>query len=102
MFVLPLLLTLAAGASATPPVKVTITGTATNHFLTWTTRPNYNYQVYGSPDLGGWADTGITEPGTGSNITYGLTATADKMFYRIKETADPYNGGFLVLPTQHQ
>jgi hypothetical protein len=25
-------------------------------------------------------------------------STADKLFYRIHETADPYNGGFLVLP----
>jgi hypothetical protein len=99
---LPLLFTLAASASITPPIEVGIVGTAENHQLTWTTRLDYNYQVEASPDLENWVDTGIAEPGTGSSITYGLMSTADKMFYRIKESEDLFNGGFLALPTQHQ
>jgi hypothetical protein len=99
---LSLIFTLAASASITPPIEVGIVGTAENHQLTWTTRLNYNYQVEASPDLENWVDTGIAEPGTGSSITYGLMSTADKMFYRIKESEDLFNGGFLALPTQHQ
>jgi hypothetical protein len=99
---LPLLFTFAASASITPPIEVGIVGTAENHQLTWTTRLDYNYQVEASPDLENWVDTGIAEPGTGSSITYGLMSTADKMFYRIKESEDLFNGGFLALPTQHQ
>jgi hypothetical protein len=98
----PLIFTLTASASVTPPIEVGIVGTAENHQLTWTTRLDYNYQVEASPDLENWVDTGIAEPGTGSSITYGLMSTADKMFYRIKESEDPFNGGFLALPTQHQ
>lgn len=107
--ILPLLLTLAASASVTPPIEVGIVGTAENHQLTWTTRLNYNYQVEASPDLENWVDTGIAEPGTGSTITYGFICTMEqsctpqpRMFYRIKESEDPFNGGFLALPTQHQ
>lgn len=99
---LPLLFTLSASASTTPPIEVDIVGMAENHHLTWTTRLNYNYQVEASPDLENWVDTGIAEPGTGSSITYGSMSTADKMFYRIKESEDLFNGGFLALPTQHQ
>jgi len=82
--------------------KAVIVGDANNHQVSWTTRLNYNYQVEVSPDLVDWVDTGIAEPGTGSTITYGFSSTADKMFYRVKESVDPYNGGFLALPTQHQ
>lgn len=82
--------------------KAVIVGDADNHQVSWTTRLNYNYQVDASPDLESWVDTGIAEPGTGSSITYGFSSTADKMFYRVKESVDPYNGGFLALPTQHQ
>jgi len=93
---------LTAAASAQAPIEVEIVGTAANRQLSWTTTVNYNYQVFMSPDLENWLDTGIAEPGTGSTITYGLMSTADKLFYRIHETVDPYNGGFLVLPTQDQ
>jgi hypothetical protein len=89
---------LAATAFAQAPIEVEIVGTAANHQLSWTTTVNYNYQVFMSPDLETWIDTGIAEQGNGSTITYGLMSTADKLFYRIHETADPYNGGFLVLP----
>lgn len=89
---------LVAAASAQAPIEVDIVGTAANHQLSWTTTVNYNYQVFMSPDLGTWIDTGIAEQGNGSTITYGLISTADKQFYRIRETVDPYNGGFLVLP----
>ena len=99
---LALFVAFTAAASAQAPIEVDIVGTAANHQLSWTTTVNYNYQVFMSPDLENWLDTGIAEPGTGSTITYGLISTADKLFYRIYETADPYNGGFLVLPTQDQ
>jgi hypothetical protein len=89
---------LAATAFAQAPIEVEIVGTAANHQLSWTTTVNYNYQVFMSPDLETWIDTGIAEQGNGSTITYGLMSTADKLFYRIHETVDPYNGGFLVLP----
>lgn len=82
--------------------KNLIVGNADNHQVSWTTRLNYNYQVEASPDLEDWVDTGIAEPGTGSTITYGFSSTADKMFYRVKEIVDPYNGGFLVLPSEGQ
>ena len=82
--------------------RAVIVGDADNHQVSWTTRLNYNYQVEASPDLESWVDTGIAEPGTGSSITYGFSSTADKMFYRVKESVDPYNGGFLVLPSESQ
>lgn len=82
--------------------RAVIVGDADNHQVSWTTRPNYNYQVEASPDLESWVDTGIAEPGTGSSITYGFSSTADKMFYRVKESVDLYNGGFLVLPSEGQ
>ncbi len=99
---IPFLPLLAVAALAQQPIKVGIVGAAANHELSWSTNLNFNYQVQASPNLVTWVDTGIAEPGTGSTITYGLMSTADKMFYRIRETADPYNGGFLVLPTHHQ
>ncbi|MGD9418424.1 MAG: choice-of-anchor L domain-containing protein [Verrucomicrobiota bacterium JB025] len=95
-FALVLLFTASAPAQA--PIKVDIVGTAGNHHLSWTNTSNYNYQVFMSPDLENWLDTGIAEQGNGSTITYGLMTTAEKLFYRIHETADPYNGGFLILP----
>lgn len=99
---IPVLPLLAAAALAQQPIKVEIVGTAANHELSWTTSLNFNYQVQASHNLTTWWDTGIAEPGTGSTITYQLMCSADKLFYRIKETADPYNGGFLVLPTHNQ
>jgi hypothetical protein len=65
---------LTAAASAQAPIDVNIVGTAANHQLSWTTTVNYNYQVFMSPNLETWLDTGITEPGvddpmTGSTIT---------------------------------
>ncbi len=99
---IPVLPLLAAAALAQQPIEVEIVGAAANHELSWTTSLNFNYQVQASHNLAAWWDTGITEPGTGSTITYGFMSTADKMFYRIKETADPYNGGFLILPTHNQ
>ncbi len=93
-----LLLSLTITVSAQAPIEVEIVGTAANHQLSWTTTVNYNYQVFMSPDLEAWIDTGIAEQGSGATITYRLMSTADKLFYRIHETADPYNGGFLVLP----
>ncbi len=97
-----LLLIFTVSVSAQAPIEVDFVGTPTNHQLSWTTTVDYNYQVFMSPDLENWVDTGIAEPGTGTTITYGLMSTAEKLFYRIHETADPYNGGFLVLPTQDQ
>jgi hypothetical protein len=55
-----------------------------------------------SPDLVAWLDTGIVEPGTGSLVAYQLISNEERLFYCIRETSDPYNGGFLVLPTQNQ
>jgi len=102
-----LLLIFTVSVSAQAPIEVDFVGTAANHQLSWTTTVNYNYQVFMSPDLENWVDTGIAEPGvddpiTGSTITYGLMSLEEKLFYRIRETVDPYNGGFLVLPTQDQ
>jgi hypothetical protein len=89
-------------AAAQQPIEVEIVGSADNHQLTWTTTENFNYQVYASPDLVNWIDTGIAEPGTGGPITYGFISSAPKWFYRIKETEDPYNGAFLILPFHNQ
>jgi hypothetical protein len=89
-------------AVAQQPIEVEIVGDADNHHLTWTTTQNFNYQVEASPDLENWIDTGIAEPGTGGPITYGFISNAPKWFYRIKETEDPYNGAFLILPFQNQ
>jgi len=99
-----LLLSLACAfhAAAQQPSQVTIVGGADNHLLTWTTTQNFNYLVEASPDLVNWIDTGIAEPGTGGTITYGFISTAPKWFYRIKETEDPYNGAFLILPFHSQ
>ena len=79
-----------------------IVGTPGNVHLSWPTTLNNNYQVFMSPDLQTFLDTGITEPGTGSDITYGFMTITPKLFFRVEETPDPYNGGFLVLPTQDQ
>ncbi len=89
-------------AAAQQPIEVEIVGDADNHHLTWTTTQNFNYQVEASPDLENWIDTGIAEPGTGGPITYGFISNAPKWFYRIKETEDPYNGAFLILPFHNQ
>ncbi len=89
-------------AAAQQPIEVEIVGSADNHQLTWTTTENFNYQVEASPDLENWIDTGIAEPGTGGPITYCFISNAPKWFYRIKETEDPYNGAFLVLPFDDQ
>lgn len=89
-------------ATAQQPIEVEIVGGADNHHLTWTTTQNFNYQVEASANLVNWIDTGIAEPGTGGPITYGFISSAPKWFDRIKETEDPYNGAFLILPFHNQ
>lgn len=41
----------AALATASEPMDLEIQGEPDAHFLTWTTRPDFNYQVEASPDL---------------------------------------------------
>lgn len=94
--------TLVAAAFAQAAIEVDITGTSADHQLSWTTIVNYNYKVFMSPDLETWIDTGIAEQGNGSPISYDLESTSEKLFYRIQETPDQFNGGFLVLPTQDE
>lgn len=79
-----------------------IVGGPGNHHLSWNTRLNYNYQIELSPTLLSWTNAAIVEPGTGERLTRRFSNTADRLFYRIHETADPNLGGFLALPTQEQ
>jgi len=77
-----------------------IVGVAANHELSWNTSLNYFYSVECSIDLETWVWTGLEAVGTGSRLTYGFISTSDKMFYRIRASVDPNNGGFLVAPQQ--
>lgn len=77
-----------------------IVGDKTNHELSWNTSLNFFYQVDCSVDLETWVWTGLEATGTGSRLTYGFMSTSDKMFYRIRASADQNNGGFLIEPQQ--
>lgn len=71
--------------------------------VTWSTLVTNNYQVDLSTDLlSDWVDSGIVEPGTGSNITYGFESNADDLCFRVREIADPYGGSFVTLPVNDQ
>lgn len=96
-FLLALGLT-ASPASGQQPMKPELSGTRTNHQLSWLTTPNHFYSVDCSPDLKTWIWTGIEEPGNGGATAYNFSASPRKLFYRIRETKDPNNGAFLVLP----
>ena len=87
-------------AQAQVPMEPSIVGDKTNHELSWNTSLNYFYQVDCSVDLQTWVWTGLEAAGTGSRLTYGFMSTSDKMFYRIRASVDPNNGGFLVEPQQ--
>jgi len=87
-------------AHAQVPMEPSIVGDKTNHELSWNTSLNYFYQVDCSVDLQTWVWTGLEAAGTGSRLTYGFMSTSDKMFYRIRASVDPNNGGFLVEPQQ--
>jgi hypothetical protein len=82
-------------------MEVEIVGSATNHKLSWKTTSNYYYHVDCSADLYVWAWTGLSVPGTGSRVTYGFISNSEKLFYRVRVTADPNSGGFLVKPEEN-
>ncbi len=86
---------------AQQPMELTIVGDPTNHQLSWNTTSNYHYHVDCSPDLYVWAWTGLSVSGTGSRVTYGFMSNSEKLFYRVRATADPNSGGFLVKPEEN-
>lgn len=88
-------------ASGQQPMSLELVGAPSNHQLSWNTTSNFYYHVDCSADLKVWAWTGLSVPGNGSRVTYGFMSDADKLFYRIRVTADPNNGGFLVEPEQN-
>lgn len=61
---------------------------------------NYIYRVEASTNLVSWVDIGSYEPGTGGDVTLGFSLPSGdtRLFYRIKEFADPQNGSFLSRP----
>ncbi len=61
---------------------------------------NYIYRVEASTNLVSWVDIGSYEPGTGEDVTLGFSLPSGdtRLFYRIKEFADPQNGSFLSRP----
>jgi len=87
-------------AAAQHAINVHLAGVPAHHELTWSTRLNYIYRVEASTNLVSWVDTGSYEPGTGGDVTLGFSLPSGdtRLFYRIKEFADPQNGSFLSRP----
>ncbi|MBK1834664.1 hypothetical protein [Roseibacillus ishigakijimensis] len=75
------------------PFQAEMTPVEEGVFLEWPTTLNKNYQVLMSPDLQTFLDTGIVEPGTGSEISYGFMTTDNaKMFFRVHTTRQKLRG----------
>jgi hypothetical protein len=81
-------------------MEMSLVGTTSNHQLSWNTTAAFFYHVDCSTDLEVWVWTGLSVPGTNERETYGFRSSADNLFYRIRATVDPNNGGFLVSPHQ--
>ncbi len=91
-----------AGGEPSPAIEVGLECDASLRLLTWTTRPDFNYQVESSADLLSWVDTGALERGTGALASRSFDHLEPQGFFRIREVPDLYGGSFLTLPEEGQ
>ncbi|MBK1832905.1 choice-of-anchor L domain-containing protein [Roseibacillus ishigakijimensis] len=75
-----------------------VEGDCNNPSLSWKTAENFHYYLDSSPDLEDWTWTGREVAGTGSRVVESKATNAKRMFFRVREMAEPNNDAFTLLP----
>ena len=73
----------------TQPEKTVLAAGSTpgTYTFTWNSQPNRTYFIQQSDDLATWVYLPVVEYGDGLDISYGLSSTSDRIFWRLRYSA---------------